>query len=387
MKTYILTILSCLFTFAAFAQCTDSGNYWNESWVSCQTSNNPNPVRGNTHWILYEFHENHVIDSSHFWNANRVGESAWGAKDIAVDYSMDGTTWVQLGTYTVPQATEASSYTGVPGPNFGGISINKILITVLSTHDNSGCASIAEVKFQIDPEACAGVVDACGVCDGPGEPIWYADMDGDGLGDINSTTMSCTQPPGYVNNNSDNCDNGGLGWAEIAPLFVNNGCVGCHGSQSGLNLTSYTNLVAGGDICSTSLLTGTNLADIITMGTSSCGNTFQPMNSLASGEFDTNELAMLQMWIDGGAPENCSDFCLTDLTVMQTYSDAAIVHQVGNMITAMNVINGASNVVYDAGVQVTLNNGFKVENPANFSAVIGGCGASSNLQDDSTNNR
>lgn len=315
MKYYILfAAINTLVISSLNAQCVDYGNYWNESWVSCSTSANPNPARGNTYWILYEFHESQYIDSTHIWNANRIGESGWGANEVIFDYSIDGGTWVELGQYTFPQAPESSNYTGFPGPDFDGLFLKKILITIISTHDASGCASLAEAKFLIDQTACYGTIDACGVCNGPGEETWYLDADGDGLGDINTSISSCTQPAGYVENGIDPCDNGFLGWSDIGPMFDDKGCTGCHGNNAagGLDLRTYTSTQAGGFICSSLLLTGSKLVDIITTSNyDGCGTPigFPSMNDRVGNPFNTQELDLLQAWIDGGAPEQCADFC------------------------------------------------------------------------------
>ena len=55
---------------------------------------------------------------------------------------------------------------------------------------------------------CEGnVLDACGVCAGSGPTTWYADIDGDGLGDCDDTTEACSAPEGYVENCGDACPN------------------------------------------------------------------------------------------------------------------------------------------------------------------------------------
>jgi len=69
-----------------------------------------------------------------------------------------------------------------------------------------------------DNDGCDGILDECGVCNGSGiaagtcdcagtlPATWYADNDGDGLGDPNNSTESCEQPAGFVDNANDDND-------------------------------------------------------------------------------------------------------------------------------------------------------------------------------------
>ena len=60
--------------------------------------------------------------------------------------------------------------------------------------------------FPGNPEVCDGFDNDCNglVDDGVGT-TWYADADGDGFGDANVDSISCSQPVGFVANANDNC--------------------------------------------------------------------------------------------------------------------------------------------------------------------------------------
>jgi len=376
-KILLINALCFLFTFVN-GQCEDKSNNWTESWTSCTISANPNSARADSHWILYEFDEPHYLTETFVWNANRVGESGNGLKDVIFDISLDGSTWTELGTYTFSRGTELDDYQGFEGPNLGNNFIHKVLITVISTHDGGTCASLGEILFRVDNTRCHGVVDDCGVCDGPGAATWYIDADGDGLGSNVSTIVSCDQPFGYVDNDADVCDSGELGWQEIGPLFETS-CNGCHvqASAGGLSLATYEGFLNGGNSCGTSLKTGGNLVGIITVpGYDGCGTAIsQPAMNLRTGSpLAQDDLDKIQRWIDGGAPESCVDFCIEDEVVTSVYEAGSVDYrQASNEIISTSAIKGMTRIFFDAGQNIMLEPSFEVLTGGEFIAQIGGC--------------
>lgn len=63
------------------------------------------------------------------------------------------------------------------------------------------------------PDDCQGVVDQCGICEGPGATTYYKDEDGDGKGDPSNPVDACSPQPGYVLNPDDEWPSCARPWA------------------------------------------------------------------------------------------------------------------------------------------------------------------------------
>lgn len=148
---------------ASISDCTDGGPIvaeaciapntaiWNNPWLSCQTTTNPNTSRGASHWIRYDLGATYKLGKMQVWNVNKTGESNKGFKEVVIDYSLNGTAWTQLGTYQLNQGTEEAIYPGVEAANFNGLSARYVLITAISNWGASSCSGISDVKFNIAP--------------------------------------------------------------------------------------------------------------------------------------------------------------------------------------------------------------------------------------------
>ncbi len=133
-----------------YAQCyLDRHNTtWYDGWVSCEKKISPNPARGSGHWLLYSLGHRYVLGKSHFWNHNVPNSLNYGAKEIAIDYSLDGVIWNTYGNVSLSQATGENIYEGEDGPDLLAVDARYVLITVLETHGGS-CAGISEVKIGV----------------------------------------------------------------------------------------------------------------------------------------------------------------------------------------------------------------------------------------------
>lgn len=156
MKKIILKYITFLAIYGSFlinlpAQCANENHstHPQDSWLSCSSSTNPNPDRGNSHWLRYDLGYIYHLTSTQFWNYNVADATNKGFKNIAIDYSTDGITWSNATTFELAQAPGTNDYTGVAGPDLSGLAARYILLTALDTWGNS-CAGLSEVKFDVD---------------------------------------------------------------------------------------------------------------------------------------------------------------------------------------------------------------------------------------------
>ncbi len=121
---------------------------WYDTWTSCSKKASPNPKRDSSHWILYQLGYEYSLGQSHFWNNNTPASLDYGAKKIAIDYSMDGNTWTAWGDVNLRKANGSKYYEGEKGPDLKGLKAQYLLFTILENYGGN-CASLSEIKIDI----------------------------------------------------------------------------------------------------------------------------------------------------------------------------------------------------------------------------------------------
>ena len=101
-------------------------------------------------WIQYQFDKAYKLSDLWVWNTNQVIESfvSFGAKNVKVEYSVDGTTWTQL--QNVPEFARAPgvpTYTHNTTVSFGGALAKYVKLTITGTWGGLPQSGLAEVRF------------------------------------------------------------------------------------------------------------------------------------------------------------------------------------------------------------------------------------------------
>lgn len=149
MKNGLIILLLFISMSLTAQEFTPDASIWKDPWVSCNTSPNPNAIYGNTHWVRYDLGVQRNLSKSWVWNINDPERLDLGFREVRVDYSLDGVTWVHHESMTFPKAEGEAVYGGFPGPDLTGVKARYILITGLSSHGNSTCAGFSDIKFNL----------------------------------------------------------------------------------------------------------------------------------------------------------------------------------------------------------------------------------------------
>lgn len=154
MRNYLFILIVLVLSSATcFSQCFEErhSTNWFDGWVSCAEAPNPNPIHGNSHWIMYDLKGLFKIEQSWFWNCNDVNNLNNSIREAQVDFSVDGTNWTTGPILTLSQASGLPTYEGEAGPDFAGIDARYILITGIQNYGGD-CMALSEVRFEAQPK-------------------------------------------------------------------------------------------------------------------------------------------------------------------------------------------------------------------------------------------
>jgi len=148
MMKNIFLLIACLVSVESItAQCfpdRHSTNFF-DGWVSCEVAVNPNPERGKSHFIMYDFGKIYKLSQMTIWNSNDPSHLDWGMRDVVIDYSIDGEVWNTAGEFTFPQASGLSTYEGASGPNLNEVEGRYLLITGINNYGGE-CYGLGEMR-------------------------------------------------------------------------------------------------------------------------------------------------------------------------------------------------------------------------------------------------
>jgi len=103
--------------------------------------------------IQYEFDSVYKLHELWVWNYNLSYENTFGFgfKDVAIEYSADGTEWATLGDFQFAQGTGKANYTANTVVDFNGAAARYVRLTAKSGYGATGTYGLSEVRFYHVP--------------------------------------------------------------------------------------------------------------------------------------------------------------------------------------------------------------------------------------------
>ena len=104
-------------------------------------------------WIQYAFDKVYKLYEMRIWNYNGDLEFlvGFGLKQVTVQYSMDGASWMVLGDFTFAQGTSTAGYAANTGVDLAGITAKYVRLVVNSSWGSAGRHGLSEVRFLYVP--------------------------------------------------------------------------------------------------------------------------------------------------------------------------------------------------------------------------------------------
>jgi len=150
----------------------------------------------------------------------------------------------------IDEGVKITVYADGDGDGYGDPAVSQLVCAIPSGYvtNNTDCNDNASNVHPGAVEICNNIDDNCnGVVDEGVKLTFYADVDGDGYGNPAASILACSQPGGYVTNNSD-CNDGN---ANVHPGAAET-CNGLDDNCDGNIDEGFSNSIAANSILSSS---------------------------------------------------------------------------------------------------------------------------------------